>query len=230
MVWAVTNLTTQSAEYFYRLPPSFEGNIPEPIARAFRLTLGEHAVVREASDAELHRTLLASAAVPIVFDPVMLKMVDGTQGAYVDGAVGSDAAVAIARTIARNVDVVLVDTPGGRSTYDNAVAVAMGAYATMQREILEGAMRDAYFQSLGRREFASRAPSATAHTTADLGILQTFLRDMPAVKLAYMRPETNLPSDFMAFDRQTLIDETFAIGEKDAERAFTPYDLKTFHV
>ncbi|MBD5656789.1 MAG: patatin-like phospholipase family protein, partial [Candidatus Eremiobacteraeota bacterium] len=221
MVWAVTNLTTQLPEYFYRLPPSFGGKIPEPIERAFRVTLGEHVVVREASDAELHRTLLASAAVPIVFDPVMLKMADGTQGAYVDGAVGSDAAVAIARTVARNVDIVLVDTPGGRSTYDNAIAVAMGAYATMQREILESAMRDAYLQSLGRREFASRPLSAKARTPDDLATLQTILREVPAADLAYVRPEVNLPADFMAFDRQTLIDQTFAIGEKDAERGFT---------
>ncbi len=228
MVWAVTNLTTQQPEYFYRLPPAMEGKLPDAVARAFRLTLGERVIVREASETILHRTLLASAAVPIVFDPVKLTMADGTEGLYIDGAVGSDAAVAIARTVARNVDVVLIDTTGTRSTYANAIEVALGAYSTMQREILEGAMRDCYLQSLGRRQFANRPRSIIAHTRDESDTLRTFLRDIPDVYLAYVRPLVELPADFMAFDRQTLLDQTFEIGEKDAERGFAPYKLRTF--
>jgi predicted patatin/cPLA2 family phospholipase len=109
MVWAVTNMTTQSGEYFYRLPASMSGRIPSDTAHALEATLGATTVIRPASDKILHRAILASAAIPVVFDPVVLPMIDGTDGAYVDGSIVSNAAVSIARTVASNVDVILVD-------------------------------------------------------------------------------------------------------------------------
>jgi len=63
-------------------------------------------------------------------------MVDGTDGVYIDGSIVSNAAVSIARTIARNVDVILVDAQSGRADYP--------------------AMRDIYFQTLQQRSGAAR--------------------------------------------------------------------------
>ncbi len=177
MAWAVTNMTTQSGEYFYRLPASMSGRIPSATAHALKVTLGAATVIRPASDKILHRAILASAAIPVVFDPVVLPMIDGTDGVYVDGSNVSNAAVSIARTVASNIDVILVDAKSGRTVYPNALAVAFGAYGTMQREVLETAMRDIYFQTLDER---SRAPRSG---------------DLPAGRIRYARPEQPLAPD-----------------------------------
>jgi predicted acylesterase/phospholipase RssA len=212
MVWAATNMTTQSGEYFYRLPGALSGKIPADIAHALEVTLGAKTVVRPAGDDILHRALLASTAIPIVFDPVVLPMVDGTDGFYVDGSIVSNAAVSIARSVANDVDVVLVDAQSGRKDYQNALAVAYGTYQTMQRDIVETAMRDTYFQTL-------RENAATGATG-----------DLPAVRIRYMRPETPLAPDIDAFDEQSVIDAMFARGEQAAQSGFSPYVWETFHL
>jgi predicted acylesterase/phospholipase RssA len=229
LVWAVTNLTTQAPEYFYRLPASFNGQIPEPVAQALRLTLGESIVIREVPDALLHRALLASAAIPIVFDPVPLPMLDGTEGMYIDGSIASNAAVTIARTVAKQIHVVLVDPPTTRSTYANAIDIAIGAYATMQHEILEAAMRDVFLESEGQRSLAQLALTPVISAHAESSEVRTFMRDVPAAELSFVRPKTHLPVDITAFDQQPLIDQTFAIGEQSAQTGFVAYDWQTFH-
>jgi predicted acylesterase/phospholipase RssA len=211
MVWAATNMTMQSGEYFYRLPAAMSGRIPTGIAHAIQVTLGATTVIRPASDDILHRALLASAAIPVVFDPVVLPMIDGSDGVYVDGSIVSNAAVSIARTIANNVDVILVDAQSGPVDYPNALAVAVGAYTTMQRGILETAMREIYFQTLEEHAHAA---------TFD---------DLPAARVRYVRPETPLPADFHAFTDQSAIDAMFALGEQAAQSGFVPYEWRTFH-
>jgi len=212
MAWAVTNVTTQSGEYFYRLPADMGGRIPSAIANALEVTLGATTVIRPAGDDILHRALLASAAIPIVFDPVVLPMLDGTNAVYIDGSIVSNAAVAIARTIASNVDVILVDAKSGRTEYRNALAVTLGAYATMQRDNLETAMRDVYFRTLEER---SRAPR---------------FGDIPAGRINYIRPEKPLAPDIDAFGEQGVLDAMFARGEQAAEAGFRPYVWQTFHL
>jgi len=212
MVWAVTNMTTQSGEYFYRLPASMSGRIPSGTARALAVTLGPTTVIRPASDTILHRAILASAAIPVVFDPVVLPMIDGTDGVYIDGSIVSNAAVSIARTVASNVDVILVDAKSGRTAYANALAVAFGAYGTMQREVLETAMRDVYFQTLDER---SRGQASS---------------DLPASRIRYLRPTRPLPLDIHAFSEQSVIDSMFALGERAANSGFAPYVWETFHL
>jgi len=124
----------------------------------------------------------------------------------------SNAAVSIARTVASNVDVVLVDAPSGRTAYPNALAVAFGAYATMQRGILETAMREIYFQTL-----EERSRSAT-------------IEDLPASRIRYVRPEKPLAPDIHAFSEQSVIDTMFASGEQAAASGFSPYVWQTFHL
>ena len=212
MVWAVTNMTSQSGEYFYRLPADLSGRMPNWVEHALEVTLGANTAIRHADDAILHRAMLASAALPVVFDPVVLPMVDGTNGVYIDGSIVSNAAVSIARTVATNVDVILVDAKSGRVEYPNAIAVAFGAYGAMQRNILETAMRDVYFQTLEER----------SHATGVSGL--------PLTSISYMRPEQPLSADLNAFGEQAAIDAMFALGEKAAASTFTPYAWKTFHL
>jgi predicted acylesterase/phospholipase RssA len=212
MVWAVTNMTMQSGEYFYRLPPDIVGRIPSSIEHAIQVTLGANTVIRPATDDILHKALLASAALPAIFDPVVLPMADGTDGVYIDGSIAANAAVSIARTVASNVDVILVDAKSSRVEYPNAIAVVFGAYGTMQRDILETAMRDVYFRTLEERSHAAESD------------------DLPLASIRYIRPERPLSPDAGAFGDQTAIDTMFALGEHAAAAGFTPYAWKTFHL
>ncbi len=230
LIWAVTNLTTRSPEYFYRLPTTMKGPMSTDLLRALRFTLGEGAVVREASDAILHRSLLASAAVPVVFDPVKLEMADGSIGMYVDGSIASNAMVSIARTVARTIHVILVDPPSQSQHYANAIDVVIGSYETMQRIMLESEMREVHFQTLGKRAIRRLAPSVTVELERSSPELETFFRDLPAVDLAYVRPEAPLPAGFASFDEQPKLDATFAIGEVDGRRSFVPYAWRRFRV
>jgi predicted acylesterase/phospholipase RssA len=230
LAWVATNLTTQSAEYFYRLPPSFAGKIPPRVERALRLTLGDNVILREASDAMLHRSLFASAAIPILFDPVVLPMIDGTNGSYVDGSIASNAIVTVARTVARNIHVVLVDAPSRRTTYANAIAVAVGGYSTMQREILAGALREVYLESSALRSFHLLALAKTIENKSDSADVRSFVRDLPIADIAYMRPERELPTDLIALQQQSQLNAAFSIGEHDAAKGFTPYVWETFRL
>jgi len=230
MVFAVTNLTTQSPEYFYRIPPSVNGAQSTELRRVFQMTLGPSAIIREATDSILLQALLASSAIPVVFDPVPLTMADGSKGFYVDGGVASNASILIARIFAKNIDVVLVDPPSQRESYANLFDIVMGAYQTMQRQILETEMRDVYFESLDKRARNELAPSARTELQSDSSELGLFFRDLPIVNLAYMRPRQQLPADISAFDRQDKLDESFAIGEADGAREFTTYKWNTFRL
>ena len=230
MIWAVTNLTTQSPEYFYRLPPSFDPTMSAELRRVLRFTLGDNAVIREAPDAIFLRTLLASAAIPIVFDPVKLAMADGTEGLYVDGGVASNASVSIARVVARNIHVVLVDPVSQHETYKDIVDIVMGTYDTMQRKILEGDMRAVYVESLAKRARNRLAPDAREKLQSGSTVLETFFHDLPVVDLAYIRPRAALPADLSAFEDQPKLDATFATGEADSARGFTPYGWETFRL
>jgi hypothetical protein len=96
--------------------------------------------------------------------------------------------------------------------YPNALAVAFGAYGTMQREVLETAMRDGYFQTLDER---SRAPRSG---------------ELPAGRIRYARPKQPLAPDIHAFSEQRVIDTMFALGEQAANSGFSPYVWETFHL
>ena len=230
MIWAVTNLTTQSPEYFYRLPPTLEGSVSERILRTLRFTLGNDVVVREASDAMLHRALLASAAIPVVFDPVTLEMVDGSKGQYVDGGLASNSSVMIARTAARTIHVIFVEPRSRNEQYADAIDVVIGSYETMQRMMLESEMRDVYFQSLGKRSLVDLGPRVMSELERSSPEMHPFLRDLPIVKLAYMRPKSSLPAGFASFDEQPKIDASFAIGVADGANPFAAYDREHFRV
>ena len=230
LVWSVTNLTTQSPEYFYRVPASFTGPVPQDILRSFALALGPEAVVRPATDEILHEALFASIATPIIFDPVVLKMADGGSGLYVDGGIASNSSIAIARTVAHAIDVVLVDPRSQNEKYANAVDVVMGSYETMQRKILETEMRDIFFESLGKRAVERLSAGSAKAMEKGSPELHTIIRDLPAADLAYMRPKTTLPVSFAGFDEQDKLDATFARGDADSEHAFTPYTWRGFRL
>jgi len=228
-VWAVTNLTEQRTEFFYRRAHDTPAQFRDAIIRVIQAIMGPQTVVREASLDLFHKQLFASAAIPIVWDPVPLPGPDGSTCDYCDGGVASNSSVRISHAVSRAVDVILVDPPFEPvRTYANAIAVALGMVATMRRKILEIDMRTAHFQSLTKRAFA-RLPNADAAIAAE-GDPQyaAYMQSVPATTLSYLRPKDKLPIGTEDFDDEEGIGKTYRLGWNDATAGLRSYDWKTF--
>ena len=212
--WAVTNLTRQSSEYFYRLPSSVSQSTREAVLAAFTSTLGPGTKVREASDDILHDALFASACLPVVFDPVELPAPDGSgMDQYCDGGVAANTPLAFARTVAHNVHVILLNPPGRHETYRNALDIGWAAYDTMQRHIMYSAIHSTYFESQIKRS-VSRYPQAERLVSA-----------IADAHVAFLRPLEPLPVDTTTFDDGERIAKGYAMGMRDAQRGFKPYEV-----
>jgi predicted acylesterase/phospholipase RssA len=232
LVWGVTNLAQQRPEYFFVRPERGGEELPERVRTALQILLGPHTIVREATPDLLHLAIFASAAIPIAFDPVIMPGPDGTPSPYCDGGVASNSPVGIAHAVAKSADVVLLDPPfEAQSDYHDAVEIAFGVYATMQRKILEVEMRNAYFQTIGKRAVDRLGPAALAQATQGNALLSTFMRAVPATDLRYIRPEATLPVGVVGFQDQVGIGKAYRLGWEDlGQRDFTTYDWRTFQV
>ncbi len=230
LVWAVTNLTLQRPEYFF-IRPNRDQNVPEEVTQALRVALGPHTVVREATPDLLHRAIFASAALPLVFDPVPIPNPDGTVNEYCDGGVASNSPVGIAHAFSKRADVVLLDPPFEPDTnYADAVEVAFGVFGTMQRKIMESEMRNAYFQSVGKRAFTRLTPGDSAKATqANPGLAKVMLA-ISATDLRYIRPAKELPVSVAGFNDEVGIGKAYRLGWEDMGAGFTPYDWETFEL
>jgi predicted acylesterase/phospholipase RssA len=229
LVWAVTNLTKQRPEYFFVNPDPRSAAVLERVTGALRISLGPQTVVREATPDLLRRALLASAAIPIAFDPVEMPGPDGSANEYCDGGVASNSPVGVAHAIARAADVILLDPPfEGENDYDDAVAVAFAAFGTVQRKLLEVEMRNAYFQSMGRRALARLTPAELRRVTRGSRPLAQYVESVPETELRYTRPTTALPVSVVGFGDAPGISETYRAGWEDARRGFVPYNWENF--
>lgn len=229
-VWTATNLTTQQTQYFLRTPQSLPEDRKVALTTALRLMIGPSAELREVSDEELPLSLFASAAIPLVFDPVELPAPDGTLQKYVDGGVASNSPIGIARTVARQVQVVLLDPPFESDTYHNAVDIIFGVYGTMQRHLLENDVRAAFVQSVGGAHLRDVA-FATVTSGLPPGAvesLQSFLANAGELELSYIRPKQVLPLGVRSFDDQIHINEAMRLGEDAGRAGFTRYTLADF--
>lgn len=238
LVFATTNLTLQRPEYFYVRPETAYAqtqnrvaDIPQRVVHALQLTLGPHTVVREATPDLLHRAIFASAALPLVFDPVLIPNPDGTVNEYCDGGVASNSPVGIAHAVSAGADVVLLDPPfEPKESYDDAVEIVFGIYGTMQRKLVETEMRNAYFQSVGKRAFARLTQQEAAHATLGDPTLAKLMHTVPVTELRFIRPEAELPLGVASFDDEVGIGRAYRTGWEDLARGFTPYDWETFEL
>lgn len=210
--WAVTNLTRQTPEYFYRLPAGVTKSTRDAVLAAFQSTLGPGTVVREAADDILHHALFASACLPVVFDPIELPAPDGSgMDQYCDGGVAANTPLAFARTVAHNVHVVLLNPPVRREAYGNALDIGWAAYDTMQRRIMYAAIQSTYFETQIKRS-VSRDPRA-----------ERLVSDIADAQVAFLRPLEKLPVDTTTFDDGKRIARAYEMGMRDAQRGFKPY-------
>lgn len=210
--WAVTNLTRQTSEYFYRLPASIPKTARDAVLAAFASTLVPGTIVREASDEILHRALFASACLPVVFDPVELPAPDGSgTNQYCDGGVAANTPLAFARTVAHNVHVVMLNPPAPREAYDNAFDIAWAAYDTMQRHIIYSAIQATHVETQIKAQFAGD-PRA-----------ERILRNIADANVAFLRPQKALPVETTTFNDGDRIAKAYALGMQDGRRGFKPY-------
>ncbi len=229
LVFATTNLTLQRPEYFFVRPQNRDEDLPKRVGRALQVSLGPHTVVREATPELLHRAIFASAALPLVFDPVLIPNPDGTVNEYCDGGVASNSPVGIAHAVAKGADVILMDPPFEPNTsYADAVEIGFGVFGTMQRKILESEMRNAYFQSIGKRAFTRLQPAEIARAAQGSPLLTQVMQAIPVTELRYIRPEKVLPVGVVGFNDAVGISKAYRVGWEDVGRGFTPYDWETF--
>lgn len=213
-VWTVTNLTTQSPEFFYLVPSSPTQELRAQAVTAIRTTVGPRAVLREATPDLLIDALQASTAIPVAFDPIALPAArGGGSDLYVDGGVTANTPVAAARAAATRVDVVLLDPPLQATHYHNALEVGIGTFGAMQRRILEADMRAAYLEAFGKRAIG-------VHNSVEESVLAAVLYES---EIFQMQPQDELPVGVVGFDDRENIYKTFKIGFEDARRGFAPY-------
>jgi NTE family protein len=131
--WATTNLTSSRNESFYVAPESFAGVKPVDLRHTFhRLdpsTVADVALYPEA--------IRASAAVPLVFEPVPLQPRGAGAAHYVDGGVAANAPIALARALgATEIVGVGVDPPLRPRPVRTLFDVVFAAYNTNQSRLV----------------------------------------------------------------------------------------------
>jgi predicted acylesterase/phospholipase RssA len=216
-VWAVTNLTTQSAEFFYLLSDEFKDLDRARVNAAIRSTVGPFATIRESTPELLIDELQASASIPVAFDPVKLPAPNGIGfNDYCDGGVTANTPVNAARAAAANVDIVMLDPPFQNvDSYGNAVEVGLGVFGAMQRRIMESDIRGAFLETVAKRTIR-RVPNPTPD-------LQKLSATLFASNFYVIRPAKELPVKVGGFDDAENLFATFKLGFNDIRNGFMPY-------
>ncbi|MDE2480947.1 MAG: patatin-like phospholipase family protein [bacterium] len=227
-VWPVTNLSTQSPEFFYLIDRRLSGTERARAAQAIRTVVGPNAVLREATPELLIDALRASAAIPVAFDPVSLPSARNPDlsDQYVDGGVTANTPVSVARAAAHNVHIVMLDPPFERAEYANAFDIGYGVFGAMQRRILEADLRAAYLETFGKRAMETLPQQADAYAHAhgvDIASLRAFAARLFDSEIAVVRPERELPVSVVGFDDAANIFATFKLGFEAARAGFAPY-------
>ncbi|HTJ27440.1 MAG TPA: patatin-like phospholipase family protein [Candidatus Limnocylindria bacterium] len=192
-----TNLTRRAGEMFSLRATAVDGHVAQTandaLLRAYdrsRITVVDGFTVRLA--------LFASAALPLVFDPVRIPLETIWERAdeYVDGGLTENAPIEAAVACADRLDVVMVDPPQTRAeiSYANALEIGVGVYDTLQRIILDGQLRLAF--------------GGIARGTA-----------APAIRV--IRPDRPLPGRYGDFNDLAAIEEMFARGYDDGRRGWS---------
>ncbi len=231
-IWSVTNLTRQTAEYFYALPKDFDRAKLEFGLTSIKLSVGDIVPVREADPQLLPQQLLASAMVPVAFDPVNLPgPTPGHIDQYCDGGVTANTPIAVARALSNDVDAVLLSPPLQRETYDNIVDVTSGSFGTMQRRMMYDAIRTAELESLLYQTAKYIPDPEFARMTAERGLDPSMIRAFSDLlyNTSYyiLRPEKPLPATLLGFDDAKAISSTYELGVQAGLSGFKAFDLRT---
>jgi predicted patatin/cPLA2 family phospholipase len=230
-IWATTNLNLEGPEYFYLLPPNFGQQKVSFALTAMQRAVGPNVPLREAQPATLVEQLRASAAVPLAFDPVILIGPDGKPAPYVDGGVTANTPVAVARAVSSSVDAILLNPIPKPMPYKSALDISLGTFNTMQRRMMEDALRVAYLQTAvlkglkrAPREFRNEIARVANLNPAQLQAYVTLLSD---TNFYVLRPADDLPLNLFSFDDAKGIQQTYQIGQKDGAAGFALFEYSS---
>ncbi len=208
---STTNLTRRRGATFVRRATTPAGReiqqTNDALYNAFT-----HRALRPASDDIVVRVLTASAALPILLDPVQIPAADG--GAtedYVDGGVTDNVPLDLARRLAAHLQIVLVDpvrSPADDAEYDSALEIGLGVFQTMQQRILE-------YQAI--------------LAIAESAVVSTPLTDLAGlvplpIDPALIRPASALPGTFGDFNSLPDLDAMWERGYADGAQGFPVFD------
>jgi predicted acylesterase/phospholipase RssA len=227
-VVTATNVTTMSSDSFYKfIGPTATRRETRFLARtgAQRRMEAQNGAPPLMSGTPLHHALtadnfvdavLASAAVPGVFQPVAVKRAEtGDINLYVDGGVANNTPVSLAVAAGANdLTVIMADAADEVPKEPTTLPELLHAsFSVMQRRILQSDTALAFAQNLlGRhRDWSGLNPT----TQAFLDSLHQ--RDWTPVTLRLIRPRSALSLSTMGFNDQAGIDAAFDQGYADAQ-------------
>ncbi len=200
---STTNITTQNNQMWVRKATTPGGAAKQGVDDALLAASKEH--VRPVDDSLLQRVLFASAAIPILFDPIAIPREDDPQTTdqYVDGGVTQNVPINLALLCADTLNVILLAPAHDElnEKYTSALEIGLGMFATMQAAILTYQVRLAY----------------------ELG--QSQLPFTPYV----IRPAHDLPGHGSDFNDQAQLEEMWQLGYADMAKGWVainpPKDL-----
>jgi predicted patatin/cPLA2 family phospholipase len=168
---------------------------------------------RIAHDDILRRSIFASAALPVVFDPVRIPRDDGSGfDEYLDGGIADNVPIDIAQKVAAYIDVVAVDPPNDPDAQvqaASALSIVESVFGVMQARINLLATRLAYSEGLAVQNGVS--PAAFNYDGYELTISQ-------------VRPASTLPGKRFDFSDRAALGEMFEIGRRDGKHGWQKLD------
>jgi predicted acylesterase/phospholipase RssA len=213
LYFTATNLTHRRTEIFVLRGTSGDGESRQQ--RIDALLAGRKTpVLHPLNKADVRLALLASAALPVVFDPVRVPSVDepGKTDEFIDGGMADNVPISVAKRCVSNIDIIAVDPPAALEEeveYQNAVEIGAAVFGVMQARIIQQSVRLAYAESLLASGVASPADE---------------LRDEEVpLQIRYLRPEKALPGALGDFSDRASLDAMQEIGRADALRGWLSF-------
>lgn len=213
LIFSVTNLNRGVGELFVRgaTNPVASTAQREAASRIIQnITAGT--LSRIATDDILQDSIRASAALPIMLDPVTLDGPNGPED-FVDGGIANNSPVDVARGIAKTVYAVFLDPRDpAPAKSPNAVAVGISALGVAQHRVIEMALRSAYVETTLKRSLMSSG-----------GNYGTILDNVFDVDLFVIHPHEELPIKVSDFTDQAKLDQAFDLGYQRGLRGWAKY-------
>lgn len=208
------DISNMRAAYFYVSGRDMDGDSTQSMTCSIEYVSGM-AAVTQAAGPMLHDALYASIALPLLLDPIKLR-VGGVDGLFVDGGSSDNSAIDVARVLACRVNVILVDTATVDFDPQNAVEAGLGSFNLLQRRALDASLRSAYFETAGKRLFQRSA------TRSDQ---RAYLDSVFDADLGIMRPATVMGTGIGDFHDVAKVRALYELGVRDAAQGWAPYAL-----
>jgi predicted acylesterase/phospholipase RssA len=208
------DICNMRAAYFYVSAAEMNADIAQSLTCSIEGVSGMPAAT-QAAGSMLHDALYASIALPLLLDPIKLR-VAGKDGLFVDGGSCDNSAIDIARVLACHVNVILGDPAEVEFNPQNAVDAGFGSFNLLQRRALDASLRSAYFETAGKRLFQRSA------TRSDQ---RAYLDSVFDTDLAIMRPAAAVGAGYGDFHDTAKLRASYELRVRDASQGWASYSL-----